>query len=160
MDAPAHMLENGKTLDQYPVCHFTGKALIISVPGNLSLIGMNLLLPFEHEIASMDFVLFRTGWSKYWGKPEYFKGFPTLAHDTTDRLLAFSLRGIGFDTISADTAESKDYPNHIRIFENNLIIIENLVFPDALTESSGIFSCFPLPLENADGSPVRAVLSV
>jgi kynurenine formamidase len=54
--------------------------------------------------------------------------------------------------------DSKDFSNHHAILGKNIIIIENLVFPDGFSEKSGEFSCFPLPYENADGSPVRAVL--
>ena len=160
IDAPAHMLENGKTLNEFHVGHFTGKALIITVTENSKFIEKNLLLPFQQEISLTDFVLFKTGWSKHWGKPEYFNNYPTLVPEVTDWLMNFPLKGIGFDTISADYEKSGDYPNHLKIFKKNSIIIENLVFPRDLSEKTGIFFCLPLPVENADGSTVRAVLLV
>lgn len=160
IDAPAHILENGKTLDQLSLEAFTGKALIIPVPGNTKLIEKDFLVSFEDKLKNIDFVLFKTGWSKYWGTRQYFEDFPTLSADTVEWLLAFSLKGIGFDVISADPMESNTYPNHFRILGNELIIIENLKFPEELTENEGQFFCFPLPYEDADGSPVRAVLGI
>jgi len=56
--------------------------------------------------------------------------------NTLDRLPVDHFKGIGFDTISADPAESNDYLNHIKIFEKNLIITENLVFPDQILKYS------------------------
>lgn len=157
IDAPAHMIENGNTLDQLPAEHFCGNALIIKTPINRN-IDFEILKGFETEISNNDFVLFQTGWSQFWGTPEYFGRFPVLAKDAVEFLIQFNLKGIGFDNISADPIDSSDFPNHYAILGKNLIIIENLVFPDGFTESNGEFSCFPLPYENADGSPVRAVL--
>jgi kynurenine formamidase len=157
IDAPAHMLENGKTLDQLQLEAFSGKALIISVPGNSKSIGEDLLVQFEEKLKKAEFVLFKTGWSKFWGTSQYFKDFPTLSADAVKWLLTFSLKGIGFDVISADPTDSTTYPNHFRILGKGLIIIENLRFPEELIETEGEFFCFPLHFENADGSPVRAV---
>ena len=157
IDAPSHMIEDGKSLDQLPAEHFCGNAFIIKTPINRN-IDFELLKRFETEISESDFVLFQTGWSQYWNTPEYFGKFPVLTKDAVEFLLQFNLKGIGFDHISADPIDSTDFPNHYSILGKNLIIIENLVFPDGFTESNGEFSCFPLPYENADGSPVRAVL--
>jgi len=157
IDAPAHMIETGNTLDQLPSEHFCGNAFIIKTPINRN-IDFEIVKGFETEINKSDFVLFQTGWSQYWGMPEYFGKFPVLTNEAVQFLLQFNLKGIGFDHISADPIDSADFPNHYAILGKNLIIIENLVFPDGFTESNGEFSCFPLPYENADGSPVRAVL--
>ena len=160
MDAPAHMLENGKTLDQLPLDVFTGKALIIPVPENTELIEKDFLIQFEEKLSDVDFVLLKTGWSKYWGTPRYFENFPTLASEAVKWLLKFSLKGIGFDVISADPIDSTSFSNHFSLLSNELIIIENLNFPKELTENEGQFFCFPLAYENADGSPARTVLGV
>lgn len=160
IDAPAHMLENGKTFDQMPVDSFAGRALIVSVPGKMRLIEKEFLLNFEDELKDIEFVLFKTGWSKYWGSPEYFEDFPTLTSEAVNYLLSFPLKGIGFDAISADPVESTKWENHFAIFGKGLIIIENLIFPNDLTAHKGRLFCFPIPYENADGSPVRAVLEV
>jgi len=41
-----------------------------------------------------------------------------------------------------------------------LIIIENLLFPKNMGGVRGDFFCFPLPYQNADGSPVRAIIMI
>lgn len=157
IDAPAHMLENGKTLDRMPVHSFSGSAFIVPVPGGMKVIDEKFISGFHEQLLSSDFVLFRTGWSKYWGNEKYLSDFPTLTLAAVNRLLALPLKGIGFDTISADLVESTSWENHFAIFNKGAIIIENLVFPDNLTESDGKFFCFPIPYDKADGSPVRAV---
>ncbi|MDX8340910.1 cyclase family protein [Draconibacterium sp. IB214405] len=160
IDAPAHMLKNGKTLDEMDVSDFYGKAIIIKVDSGKKLIEKEIIDSNEKELEDTAFVLFKTGWSKFWGDKNYFEGFPCLSADALQYLLQFNLKGIGFDTISADPVESTDYSNHYAIFNKGLIIIENLIFPNELEATSGEFSCFPLPYEKADGSPVRAVLNL
>ncbi|HPF50117.1 MAG TPA: cyclase family protein [Draconibacterium sp.] len=160
IDAPAHMLKNGYALDQMDISSFHGKALFIEIMKGILEIDKSSLEQFADELDIVEFVLFKTGWSKFWGDKKYFESFPVLTSEALEYLLTFPLKGIGFDTISADPVESTDYRNHYAIFEKGLIIIENLNFPNDLKESKGEFSCYPLPYEKADGSPVRAVLKV
>ena len=157
IDAPAHMLEDGKTLDRLPLEAFSGKAIIITIPGQTCFIEKKFLKTYRQALTQVDFVLFRTGWGNRWGSSEYFKDFPVLTPEAVEWLLAFPLKGIGFDAISADPVESTQWVNHFAIFKKGLIIIENLVFPDELKDSTGHFSCYPISFKNADGSPVRAV---
>jgi len=157
IDAPAHMIANAPTLDQHSIDHLCGKALVIKTP-NAKNIDIDILAGLEFEISKSDFILFNTGWSKFWGSPSYFGKFPVPTPKALDFLMQFNMKGIGFDHISADAMNSTKYPNHYAILGKNMIIIENLVFPEDFTENSGEFSCFPFPYENADGSPVRAVI--
>jgi arylformamidase len=104
--------------------------------------------------------LIATGWDKYWGKTEYFQGFPVLDAEAAEWLVSFPLKGIGFDTISADRVDSPDYPVHTILLSNDLIIIENLRNLKMLPARFFTFSGMPLNIEDADGSPVRAVAMV
>ena len=156
IDAPAHMLANGKTLDQLGAAHFVGTAFVIDVAG-LTVIERTFLESKEISIAACDFVLFHTGWAKHWGHPEYFDGFPILSLDAALWLAGRNLKGIGFDAISADPVGATDFPIHMVLFRAGMISIENLTGLDALFEKHFLFSCLPLKLEDADGSPVRAV---
>lgn len=160
IDAPAHMFEDGRFLNQYPVSRFTGKAVIIKVPEGTTIISKSFLIGFEKEIGSADFVLFNTGWCNFWGTDEYFKNFPVLNEEAADWLVSFYIKGIGVDAISVDPVETKSWDIHYLLFNEDLIIIENLVFPESLDSISGQFYCFPLSIEEADGSPVRAVIRI
>ena len=160
IDAPAHIFEAGQTLDQLPVSNFAGKAIIIKIPVNITHIKKSLFDPFKEKLAKTDFVLFKTGWHKKWGSDKYFSDFPILTEDTAQWLNSFKLKGIGIDAISVDPVKSTDLPIHHIILSQGFIIIENLNFPEMLTAIEGEFSCFPLLYENADGSPVRAVLKI
>ncbi|HZH72067.1 MAG TPA: cyclase family protein [Mariniphaga sp.] len=160
IDAPAHIIEKGVPLDKMPLEAFTGTAVIITVPERAGLIQISFLEHYTREIRAADFVLFKTNHCKYWGTPAYFDNFPVPDLDAINWLTGFSLKGIGFDTISADKMESTELENHHVVLSKGMIIIENLHFPEDMTTTSGRFFCFPLPYENADGCPIRAVLEI
>jgi kynurenine formamidase len=160
IDAPAHMIKDGKFLDDFDISMFTGSAVIISIPEGKKNITKSDVNEVNKYPAKFDFILFQTGWSKYWGREEYFRGFPVIEPEAMNYLLDFSNKGIGIDCISADMVSGKDYPNHQAILGKGLIIIENLKFPEELIDSTGEFSCLPLAIEKADGSPVRAILTI
>lgn len=160
IDAPAHMLPNGKMLTDYPVSKFTGKAFILLVEEGKEYIEITDLKTYEKEIVSSDFVLFHTGWGRFWGTNDYLKGFPVLSEDAAKWLTTFHLKGIGIDAISVDPVESSDYPVHYIFFRADMVIIENLVIPEILHEMSGRLYCFPIHFMQADGAPVRAVFEI
>jgi kynurenine formamidase len=101
--------------------------------------------------------LIYTGWSRYWGTDKYFSDYPVLSPESTEWLSRFKLKGIGLDVISADGADSQDFPIHKAFLKNDTVIIENLKNLDLVPIDQFLFSCLPLKLEDADGSPVRAV---
>ena len=160
IEAPAHILEDGHTLDQLPLSAFTGKAVIIEIVKNTTTIEKPILTPFSKIILDSEFVLLKTGWCNKWGTKSYFYNFPVLSKEAVNWLISLGLKGIGFDAISADPIENAELPIHHIILRGGSIIIENLNFPENLNEREGIFSCFPLYYENADGSPVRAVFQI
>jgi arylformamidase len=95
IDAPAHMLPAGLTLDRMPVSAFSGKAFIITVPEGMKKIDQHYLSVYADEIEGTEFILFKTGWSKYWKSQLYFEDFPTLTTDAVEWLLTFPLKASG-----------------------------------------------------------------
>lgn len=157
MDAPAHLLARGKTLDQFPPDRFMGNGLCIdTTAGGPGRIEWEFLHAFEKDFAISDFVLLRTGWGRYWGTPDYDQGYPTLTPDAAEHLTAFNLKGIGMDTLSVDAADTTEYPVHQMLLGSDLLIIENLACLDRLpTGRFGQLCCLPLHLAGSDGAPTR-----
>lgn len=158
VDAPAHLIENGRTLDGYPVGRFCGSAVVVDVAGAVgrTIEAADLDVRLK-GIEGIDFVLLRTGWSRYWRSDRYFSGYPVLGIDAATRLAGLGLKGVGFDTISPDAIESTDLPVHRALLGADLIIIENLTGLELLPAGEFHFSCLPLAIVDADGSPVRAI---
>lgn len=120
-------------------------------------IGIKSLIKYESSIEDLDYLILKTGWSKYWGDNNYFEGFPTLSTDAAEWVLKHNLRGIGIDAMSVDPIEAKTFPVHHILFKKDFIIIENMANLDEVGDEQFLLSCLPLKLKDADGSPVRAV---
>lgn len=158
IDAPAHLIEGLKTLDQLQIGHYFGDALLIDLRKiDRDIIERDDLVTYENEINNVEFLLINTGWNKYWGAEKYYSGYPVLSCDAADWLSKHSLKGFGIDTISADTADTTDFAIHKTLFMENIVIIENLVNLENIGTHLFKFSCFPLSIQEADGSPVRAI---
>lgn len=156
IDAPGHMLLNGKTLDQMPLSKFVGKATVIRCEGKKE-IELPFLKDFETQISQVDFILFNTGWDKKWKDPDYIGDYSTLSSEAAEWLTQFDLNGLGFDTISVDKVIDTSQTNHHILFKKGMLIVENLTNLDKLPDDIFTFQCIPLKIENADGSPIRAV---
>jgi arylformamidase len=158
VDAPAHMLEDGKTLDAFPVDQFFGSAIVLNATESANgIIGLDSIEPRLQDIEAVDFLLIRTGWDRHWGTEQYFADYPVLSIPAAEALAGSGLKGIGFDAISPDPVGSPDLPVHKVLMAAEMVIIENLTGLGQLPPGQFVFSCFPLAFEDADGSPVRAV---
>lgn len=160
LDAPAHLFSAGKTLDQFESDKFFGRGVVLNAegrPGNITRDEVEERLDPAGEI---DFLLVHTGWSRKWGDPAYFEGFPVFDAEAAHYLAERGLQGVGIDAISVDPVGSTDMPNHRILLKRELIIVENLANLERLAEVSFHFCCFPLYFQQADGSPIRAVALV
>ncbi|MBE6055063.1 MAG: cyclase family protein [Clostridium sartagoforme] len=156
IDAPSHMINKGKTIDEFNINDFIGIAVIIDV-SNLKKIGLEDLVSYKDKINNCDFVILKTGWDKYWGSDNYIQGFPTLTEDAARWLCSFNIRGIGTDTISIDAFDSIDFEIHNTILSRGIMIIENITNLSEVRESEFTLVATPLKIENGDASPVRAI---
>jgi kynurenine formamidase len=162
IDAPCHILLDGKSLDQFSMNKFIGRAMVIDCKGRHE-ISFDYLQTFESKIAEVDFILFYTGWQNKWNTSGYFEDCPIPTKEAAHYLTGFKLKGVGLDAFSLDKINSafavneENLPNHHILLKKEIILIENLTNLDKLPEFGFTFQGFPLKVENADGSPVRAV---
>ncbi len=134
---------------------FTGKGIVIDCTKAGAILDRELFTA-EKRLGDAEFVLLMTGWSRYWKSEVYFQSFPVLAIEAANYLSSFPLKGIGIDCPGFDTADSKDFHNHLIFLSKGILLIENLTNLQLLPSGSFTFSCFPLKISGGDGSPVRA----
>lgn len=160
MDPPAHLYAGRTTLDQFPASQFIGKALVIDCrkAKDGELITMEYLKPYGSKTEEADFLLFCLGWDKKWGTQSYFGDYPCIDDEVLEYIMAGEYKGIGFDVIGLDPIADEALTRHNKLFlEKDIVNIENLKNLDQCGDELFSFSCFPLFLENCDGSPIRAV---
>jgi kynurenine formamidase len=158
IDSPAHILSEGRNIHEFPIDHFTGKAICIPGLGN-PIISKDVLLEFNLAAQKIDFVIFKSGWFKKWGQNEYLQDYPVLEKAAIELLNKIPLKGIGIDCISVDHLTSSDLPNHHLLFKRDLIIIENLTNLDQLPDHPFDLYAFPAFLKPGDAAPARVVAS-
>lgn len=158
IDSPAHMIEDGKFLNEFQASKFIGTAMVLNFSDQgIKGIELEEIKAYENKIRSVDFVILNTGWHKYWGRSKYFEKYPVLSEESASWLSKLNLKGIGVDAISVDAMDSKDFYAHNTFLQSEFIIIENLTNLGDIEEEIFTLSVLPLKYNGADGSPVRAV---
>ncbi len=155
IDAPSHILANGRSISELPLSTFSGTGIIIDlleIQSDTDLLSINLFSSKK----KIDFVLFKTGWSRYWNTSLYFKEYPFPDNNIIKHVVSMGIKGVGIDTPSIDPIESHKLQNHYALLDNEIIVIENLTNLEYLKDTFFTFYCFPLNISNGDGSPVRA----
>lgn len=167
VDAPSHTESGGKNLDAFEVGEFAFDARLVdcSELDAREPIGPEAL-PDISEETDAEMVVFRTGWDDYWGTDRYFD-HPYLAADAAAECAERGLH-VGLDTLSPDTspsesekadestAEPAGVPAHHELLGSGLFVVENLTGLADVPERFEL-RAYPLPLVEADGSPVRAI---
>lgn len=160
VDPPAHLFPGRTTLDQFPPEQFMGMALVIDCRDlkEGEAITMEQLRPYGEKAPRADFLLFNLGWDNFWGTEAYFGDYPCIDDEVLDYILAGNFKGIGFDVIGLDPIADENLTRHKKLFrEKDILNIENLKDLHKCGGDLFHFSCFPLKLQDCDGSPIRAV---
>lgn len=110
------------------------------------------------KVHEADFLLFNLGWDKRWGTDEYFNDYPCIDVEVLEFIISGKYKGIGFDVIGLDPISDEELTRHKALFQTcDIVNIENLKNLELCGNDLFWFSCFPLKLDNCDGSPIRAV---
>jgi arylformamidase len=100
-------------------------------------------------------VLFHSGWSRYWGQPEY-ASFPFLVGSTAAALRNGGARLAGIDCLVIDDTSDPRRPVHVTLLHSNILIVENLTNLAVLPAQGFTFHAVPVKVAGAAAFPVRA----
>ncbi|MCG3087660.1 arylformamidase [Sporosarcina cyprini] len=152
IDAPFHYDDEGAKVDELPIDVYIGKARVIDVTG-LESVGRSDLEAIDFGGASR--ILLKTGSRP---SPDVFPDtYTILRADIGPLLQERGVKLIGVDTPSVDPEPSKTLDAHHSLHANGVLILENIVL-DEVEPGDYELIALPLPLQGADGSPVRAVV--
>lgn len=152
IDAPIHMISDGRRLSEIPVERFCGRGLLIDARGK-----SEIDLPLLNNVPQGEIMLVCTAWSKKFGVKEYYEKFPQVTKGFAQRLVDLKIKLLGLDTPSPDF---DPFEIHKLLLQKEILIIENMTNLESLIRMDDfeIFA-FPIKLE-ADGAPVRVVAKV
>ncbi len=156
VDAPYHILESGKTVDQIPLELMVGPALVAAVSGDQSITAQDLqdaAITAEHKR-----VLLQTSNSNLWaaGQMTFQEDFLALTADAAEYLVSCGVEVVGVDYLSVAPFPDQESTHRI-LLEAGTMIIEGLNLSGI---QPGVYQllCLPLKIQGADGAPARVLL--
>ena len=153
-DAPRHVFQNGKRIDELPLKKFIGPCRVLDMTHVSRAIelydlkaahikkGERILVKTRNSLRSQE--IFR---------PDYVY----LSGDATAYLAKLPIALFGIDAFSVKQRGSGDLRPHTVLLKKNIVILERINLKDVVPGKYTLLA-LPLKLKGLDGSPVRAVL--
>lgn len=159
VDAPAHFVEGGATVDELSLADLCGPARVVDLRDRRGEeISADALEAAAPDL-SADRVLLLTGdVDARFEDPDFFDEAAVLTADAADWLLERDVSLIGNDFLT-ESIRDEERPVHHALLGAGVPIVEYLCNVDAVVgETTVDFHCLPLRMPGLEASPVRAVV--
>jgi kynurenine formamidase len=169
IDAPAHKIPDGKTIDSYSIEKFVNPAIIIDLTeycgnGFVEHITSAMLEEKMKDAKQAKAVVLRTGYDKVieaGGHPDGI--FPYMDEECAQYLSGLGLNILAIDSLAVDPRGSNS-ESHIALLEKDVLIAETLVNLQDLRDAAkqDVFELYSLPIkyENADAAQARVFAKI
>ena len=172
VDAPKHFLPEGKTLQDLPLDQWFGEAAVVDLSscGPNEPITAEQLESYEGHIRQGDIVLLRTDWplKRSIDTKEFWTEAPYTTKEACQWLVKKQVKAVGYDyppdysirypiTEPDRPISREEYTTHYIFFPAGICVVEYLTNLHLLKKNRVMVYIFPLPIEDGDGCPVRAV---
>jgi len=158
VDAPAHFLRDGKTIDQLPLTHLIGRCKVIDLTSLSKCIFSEDLekTTVAIDIKKDDIILLKTANSSIPATDAFSPDFIYLHSSGAHYLAKKKIKAVGIDYLGIERNQP-DHTTHIELMKNNVIIIEGLRLHHV---KQGIYTlyCLPLYTIGLEAAPARALL--
>ncbi len=175
VDAPLHFLPGDRHIAEMPVDQWIGDAAVVDLthlPESGEVTAADLDGKAKHVRAG-DIVLLRTDWPRRVSveTERFWRDAPYTGQSACDWLIQRNVKAVGYDYPSdycvrtmifepQKKVRREDNTTHHAFFPAGITVIEYLTNLDQIGVPRCRFVALPLPVERADGSPVRAVAIV
>lgn len=161
LEAPRHLHEDGKTIDEYPADRWLSRGQVCEVAAEpLERIDVDRIDP-PAEPEPGDALLLRTGWEEHVGEDRYFEQ-PYLSAEAAAWIAEAGFGWVGVDSPSPEMPvglreEPFDYPVHATLLENDVPIAEHVTNLAAVAGEVVDVVALPLRYVGSDGAHARIV---
>jgi arylformamidase len=157
LDAPAHFLAHGKTVETLDLSSCVGKATLITVQPVSGILPTEVIVSrYQSALEQHPILLIHTGWSHKLEQVEYFTQFPAFELSFIHFLEEHKIKTIGVDMPSIQFPKGDFSGIHQALLAKDIVIIENLIHLERCP-SVFTFIGLPLKLQGFDGSMIRAI---
>ncbi len=154
-DTPSLFFAGGKTIDQYPLDWFIGKAVVVDVSKLETITVENVKESLvRHYLPPRMIVLFYTGWARKRGSDEYYE-HPEISPELADWLVERRVKMIGVDMPNPE--RRPDRYVHKKLLSNDVLILENLDDMSPIAGRIVTLYAFPMRLRGSEVTPARVV---
>jgi arylformamidase len=165
VDAPAHAIPGGRTIDELELERFCGPAVVVAVSRGVGEeITVQDILDSGPPPEAGDMLLLSTGWDSRFFHPEYHQ-HPSLDPAVAEWAVELGLSIVGTDTLSPDrpvnrARKDSDFPVHKILLGEEVLIIENLRGLASAVDRRVLAYAFPVLVRGGDAGAVRVVLDL
>ncbi len=156
VDAPAHMLKEGKTIDRLALESFSGHCVVLDLTMAAENITRELLQEHADLIKEGDIVLCKTVNSYLEPTAPFNPHFVYIESTGAEYLVEKKVKAVGIDYLGIERNQP-DHLTHHELMSNGVVIIEGMRLAH-VRPGRYILICLPLNVIGLDGAPARAVL--
>ena len=155
VDAPAHFLKDGVSIEQVPLTSLIGPALVVDIPDGVDAITVYHLQ--QAPIQENHIVLLRTRNSMCAPDARFNPEFVYLNADAAQYLADKKVKAVGIDYLGIERGDP-EHTTHTVLLSRNIPIIEGLRLGH-VQSGKYFFICLPLALHGLEAAPARAILT-
>jgi arylformamidase len=170
IDAPRHMLSDGKATDDIALSAVIGDCAIFNLSDieDNAPIGAEKLVHACREVHKGDIALIKAEWDlRYSAKTaEFWTKAPYMTRDAAAWLLESGVKSVAFDfpqdypirlLLKNEVAPLEEFVTHDVLLRNEVILIEYLCNTAAIQGDRTTLYALPLKIPQADGAPARVI---
>jgi kynurenine formamidase len=165
VDAPIHIVPNGKSIEELPLDAFVGAGAVIGVKkkGGEEVTAKDLQ-DSGVSVNRGDILMLHTGWDEKFESPDY-NVHPYLSVDAAEWMVKKGIKMFGIDCITVDLPtplrpKGFDFPVHRTLLGNNVLIAENVTNLGSIVGKRTRIIALPLRVKGSDAGHARIVAEI
>ena len=165
VDAPVHIIANGKSIEEIPLEDFVGPGAVIPVKkrGGEEVTARDLE-DSGVPVSRGDILMLFTGWDEKFESPDY-NIHPYLSIDAAEWIVGKGVKLLGIDCITVDLPtpmrqKGFEYPVHRILLGNGVLIAENVANLGKVAGKKSRILALPLKVKGSDAGHARIVAEI
>ena len=161
MDAPAHFIPNGISIEKIPLDQLVGPASVIDLSDAQPFQAISAKTLEERlNGRELERVILRYDWSDHFGTRSYYTDHPYLMDEAAQWLVDKGCKLIALDAPMPDNPmngsdSENDSPIHKIVLDAGTVLVEYLTNLRDLRQPTVELVVAPLKIRDGDGSPIR-----